>query len=138
MFLASCGETATTTTQLTEVPEPQPITCKLAADLAAVTEVETTIEENDGAWNIAEEVNTTLEVGKAFIATIRQIGIDVSIVAATDPWAVYLETAVATVSGDLQEVADQRGRTLEVVLVPTSYNTLIDRCINLTQPAANG
>ena len=131
MLLSACGETAPTTTQLTEVPDPHPITCELAADLAAVIgEIEATIEANDGNWRIVLEL-ADRETANAFIATTRQISIEAAVVADTDPWAVYVDQAAATVSGDLQEAADSLNREsgLKAVLVPTSYNTVVDRCI---------
>lgn len=137
VLLSACSETAPTTTQLTEVPEPHPVTCGLAADLAVlIEEVETKIEARGGEWRIASD-QEDIPIAEAFIATARQINIDAGVVAATDPWAEYAEQAAATVSGDLQEVADDRTRRLEVVLVPTSYNTLIGRCVSIAQTSAD-
>lgn len=138
MLLSACGETAPTTTQLTEVPDPHPITCELAADLAAVIgEIEATIEANDGNWRIHLDLDDR-EIADAFIASTRPIRIEATVVADTDPWAVYVDQAAAMVSGDLQEAVDNRGTVLKAVLVPTSYNTLIDRCVTIAQTSTNG
>jgi len=138
VLLSACGETASATTQLTEVPDPHPITCELAADLAAVIgEIEATIEANNGVWTIAKELGDP-EIADAFIASTRPIRIEAAVVADTDPWAVYVDQAAATVSGDLQEAADNRGSPLRAVLVPTSYNMLIERCVTIAQTSTTG
>ena len=136
MLLSACGETAPTTTQLTEVPDPHPVTCELAADLAAVIgEIEATIEANGGNWQIGREGGGR-ETADAFIASTRPIRIEAAVVADTDPWAVYVDQAAATVSEGLQEAID--GPALRAVLVPTSYNMLVDRCVTIAQTSTTG
>ncbi len=129
--LTSCSDASepTTTDVLTEVPDPHPATCDLAAEFLILADgIRVTIEEdNGGSWHTALEGVEDQELADSYIAQARQLSIEASVVGATDPWALYVEGASRATADSLQDVG--RGvLRMSDIQVPTGFSNVVRRC----------
>ena len=128
LVLSACnqsGSEATAAAELTAVPDPHPITCDLAAEVAVVVDdIEVTVEALGGQWQIALEETDT---GGAYSDEALRIAVEAAVVGAADPWGLDVEEAALSIVNQLRGMVVDRG-VVESIPLPASYDVLVSRC----------
>ena len=126
LVLSACNQSGSEpTAELTAVPDPHPITCDLAAEVAGVVDdIEVTVEALGGQWQIALEETDT---GGAYSDEALRIAVEAAVVGATDPWGLDVEEAALSIVNQLRGMVVDRG-VVESIPLPASYDVLVSRC----------
>ncbi len=117
----------TTAAMLTEVPQPHPVTCDLAEDLASLFDaIRNEVDAGGGLWRPGEE--RTVALG-AIGAEVDRIGLEASVVGATDPWALHLEAATVSLLDTFGSTPQFTASNVEGALPSGRLEIVTSRCL---------
>ena len=111
---------------LTEVPQPHPVTCDLAEDLASLFDaIRNEVDAGGGLWRPGEEA--TVAAG-AIGGEVGRIGLEASVVGATDPWALRLEAATVSLLDTFRSTQQFTASNVEGSLPTGRLEIVTSRC----------